>query len=66
MSKEYLHNQPKTKEQFYYRELFEKYYGGHSNVIPYFWMPRSEVLQMPPQGIRYLLIFSCIKYFYQI
>ena len=39
ISKKYSHNQPKTKEQFYYRELFEKYYGHHNNVIPYFWMP---------------------------
>lgn len=38
-SKQYSHNQPKTKEQFYYRSLFEKYYGDHTNVIPYFWMP---------------------------
>jgi asparagine synthase (glutamine-hydrolysing) len=39
MSKIYSHNQPKTKEQFYYRALFEEYYCEHGNVIPYFWMP---------------------------
>lgn len=37
---EYTHNVPKTKEQKYYRYLFEKDYAGRSNVIPYFWMPK--------------------------
>ena len=40
MDIEYNHNPPKTKEQYYYRSLFESYYPGRSNVIPYFWMPR--------------------------
>ena len=35
----YTHNTPILKESFYYREIFEKYYKGFSNVIPYFWMP---------------------------
>ena len=35
----YTHNTPILKESFYYREIFEKYYNGFSNVIPYFWMP---------------------------
>ena len=39
-NKIYKHNQPKTKEQYYYREIFEKYYSGCEKVIPYFWMPR--------------------------
>ena len=39
-NKEYTHNIPKTKEQKYYRYLFEQYYPGRSNVIPYFWMPK--------------------------
>ena len=36
----YTHNTPVLKESFYYREIFEKHYGGFSNVIPYFWMPK--------------------------
>lgn len=36
----YSHNKPMTKEQYYYRELFNKEFGDHDNVIPYFWMPR--------------------------
>lgn len=36
----YTFNTPVLKESFYYREIFEKHYGGFSNVIPYFWMPK--------------------------
>ena len=36
----YPHNPPKTDEQKYYRLVFEHHYGGHSNIIPYFWMPK--------------------------
>jgi len=36
----YYHLQPKTKEQFYYRTLFDHYYPNCANVVPYFWMPR--------------------------
>lgn len=36
----YVHNPPQTKEQIYYRELFERFYPNAANVIPYFWMPR--------------------------
>jgi asparagine synthase (glutamine-hydrolysing) len=32
-------NPPLTKEQKYYRYLFEKYYPG-CQTIPYFWMPK--------------------------
>ena len=31
---------PKTKEQMYYRYLFEKEYPGREKIIPYFWMPK--------------------------
>lgn len=35
----FKHNMPKTKEAYYYRKIFNKYYK-HDEVIPYFWMPR--------------------------
>ena len=35
-----IFNPPKTKEQEYYRYLFERHYKTYSNVIPYFWMPK--------------------------
>ena len=36
-----LHNKPKTLEQLYYRDIFEKLFPklGAEKVIPYFWMP---------------------------
>jgi asparagine synthase (glutamine-hydrolysing) len=36
----YIVNPPTTKEQKYYRELFESYYPGCGHIIPYFWMPK--------------------------
>lgn len=34
------HNPPKTKEQLYYRALFDIYYPNCGGIIPYYWMPR--------------------------
>ena len=31
---------PKTKEQMYYRYLFEQHFPNREKVIPYFWMPK--------------------------
>ena len=39
-NKEYLINQPKTGEQYYYRDLFDKLYPNCSEILPYFWMPK--------------------------
>ncbi|XP_076231024.1 asparagine synthetase [Calliopsis andreniformis] len=37
----YTHCTAKTKEALYYRNIFEKYYGGQGECfVPYFWMPR--------------------------
>jgi asparagine synthase (glutamine-hydrolysing) len=36
----YNFNKPTTKEQLYYREIFEKYYPGKGDIIPAFWMPK--------------------------
>jgi len=35
----YTHATPDTKEDYYYRKIFEKYYAGLSNTIPYKWLP---------------------------
>ena len=37
---QYAHGMPKTKEQLYYRSLFERHYPGRATVIPHYWMPR--------------------------
>ena len=34
------HNVPKTKEQEYYRYLYENEYPNTSHIVPYFWMPK--------------------------
>jgi asparagine synthase (glutamine-hydrolysing) len=39
-AKQYTYLPPKTPEQYYYRTIFEKHYGGHEKVLPYFWMPK--------------------------
>ena len=36
----YTINPPSTKEQKYYRQIFETYYPDCAHIIPYFWMPR--------------------------
>jgi asparagine synthase (glutamine-hydrolysing) len=36
----YSFNPPTTKEQTYYRNIFEEYYPDCAQVIPYFWMPK--------------------------
>jgi len=40
-TKDYDYNQPMTKEQLYYRKIFNKYYTKScEKLIPYFWMPK--------------------------
>jgi len=36
----YTHLVPKTKEQYYYRTIFDQYYENMSLILPYFWMPK--------------------------
>ncbi len=38
----YTHAQPFTKESLLYREIFEKYYAGQSQMIADFWMPNKS------------------------
>lgn len=42
-SNQYTFNPPTTKEQLYYREIFESHYKNRSSVIPAFWMPRYSI-----------------------
>ena len=41
-SKKYTHARPFTKESLLYREIFEKYYPGQSDMIADFWMPNKS------------------------
>ena len=36
----YKQNKPTTKEQIYYRQIFENHYANQGHIIPSFWMPR--------------------------
>ncbi len=38
----YHHAAPFTKESLLYRDIFEKYYPGQSQMIPAFWMPNKS------------------------
>ena len=38
---QYSHARPFTKESLLYRELFEKYYPGQSDMVADFWMPNK-------------------------
>lgn len=40
--KKYTHARPFTKESLLYREFFEKYYEGQSQMVVDFWMPNKE------------------------
>lgn len=40
--RKYTHATPFTKESLLYREIFEKYYEGQSEMIADFWMPNKE------------------------
>ena len=42
LREKYRHAQPFTKESLLYREIFEKYYPGQSQMIVGFWMPNKE------------------------
>ena len=48
-------NPPTSKEQLYYRVLFDIYYPNCSSVIPYFWMPRF--VKAKDAGARTLEIY---------
>ena len=56
--KKYIHNTPKTKEALYYRNIFEKYFTGHSNIIPHFWMPNPKWCNVSDPSARVLNNYS--------
>lgn len=33
-------NTPKTKEGYYYRQIFERHYPGRADWLTHYWMPR--------------------------
>ncbi|KAF5299372.1 hypothetical protein FQR65_LT09413 [Abscondita terminalis] len=56
----YPHCTPKTKESFYYREIFEQFYPNLAqNFIPYYWMPRWTNVDDP--SARFISHYSADK-----
>ena len=42
LRRKYTHAQPFTKESLLYREIFEQYYPGQSQMVTDFWMPNKS------------------------
>ncbi|KAG7253534.1 hypothetical protein CRUP_017307 [Coryphaenoides rupestris] len=38
--KSFPHNPPRTKEAYYYRQVFEAFYPGRAKWLSHYWMPR--------------------------
>ena len=56
----YKVNPPSTKEQLYYREIFEEYFPGRGDVIPGFWMPQYS--DATDSSARHLDVYKkCIR-----
>ena len=39
-AKTYTHCTPVLKESYYYRKVYESFFGNHDKLIPHFWVPR--------------------------
>jgi len=48
----FTHNTPISKESYWYRIVFEHYYPGRSDTIPYLWLPKWTSIEHPPVSAR--------------
>jgi len=55
--KGFLSPEPQLKESYYYRKMFDQYYPGRSNTIPYYWLPRWSGNTADPSA-RVLSIYT--------
>jgi len=39
-AKSYIHCTPVLKESYYYRKVYESFFGNQEKLIPHFWMPK--------------------------
>lgn len=46
----YPHHTPHTPEALLYRQIFEKYFAGHAQVIPYQWLPKWTTAGSEPSA----------------
>lgn len=54
-----VHNVPVTKEQQYYRSIFNNYYPNCGDIIPYFWMPKY--VEAHDSSARTLSLYTHVK-----
>ena len=56
LKNKYTYNKPVLKESLYYRIIFDKYFNGFDNVIPYYWMPKwcGEMSDPSAREIKYV------------
>ena len=52
-----LSPEPQLKESYYYRKIFDQFYPGRSNTIPYYWLPRWSGNTADPSA-RVLSIYT--------
>jgi len=45
--KKYKHCSPNSKESYYYRKIFDKYFSSHEGLIPHYWMPNWSDVKDP-------------------
>jgi asparagine synthase (glutamine-hydrolysing) len=55
--KGFLSPEPQLKESYYYRKLFDQYFPGRSDTIPYYWLPRWSGNTADPSA-RVLSIYT--------
>tara|TARA_Y100000590_G_scaffold347953_1_gene398754 strand:- start:161 stop:1429 length:1269 start_codon:yes stop_codon:yes gene_type:complete len=46
-SKKINHCRPISKESYFYRKIFNNFFGNHDNLIPHFWMPKWSAINDP-------------------
>ena len=54
-------NQPKTKEAWYYREIFDKYYINQHHIITFYWLPNWDEDDVNDPSARKLKIYKDLK-----
>ena len=53
-----IHNVPYLKETLYYRQTFEDYFPGKSNIIPYYWLPKWSGENIKDPSARVLDVYE--------
>lgn len=57
--KVFPHNPPPSKEAYYYRQVFERFYPGRAKWLSHYWMPRW--IRATDPSARTLSIYGAVK-----